>query len=342
LSCAKGIPLGKAERPKLKAALLYTNYFILMFKFGDFVRFVDEKREGYVTRVIDQQTLGVTDTDGFEIPVAISNLTHVHGHASNNTVQTSAKVEVVDDEFKETGIFLAVAEDSKASAVVHFTLVNSTSYQLLLTLKTDKKGIYKGEFASLVQAKTTTQLYSANLGDLEIWPEFIFQILHFTTADLKPKEPLSLTKKFRAKDFNSSKQQIQAINKYGWLIQLDEPMPLIDAQKLKESFFKSPTQKTSVAKPSTEIDLHIEKLRDDHQFLGQNEIITIQLNYFQQMLDAAIVNQMPSLIFIHGVGNGTLRHHIHKTISKHPQVKTFMDARKEKFGFGATEVIFKV
>ena len=64
--------------------------------------------------------------------------------------------------------------------------------------------------------------------------------------------------------------------------------------------------------------------------------------YFQQMLDAAIVHQMPSVVFIHGVGNGTLRHHIHKTISKHPQVRTFMDARKEKFGFGATEVVFKI
>ena len=38
-----------------------------MFKLGDFVRFVDEKREGYVTRIIDAQTFGVTDTDVFEI-----------------------------------------------------------------------------------------------------------------------------------------------------------------------------------------------------------------------------------------------------------------------------------
>ena len=131
------------------------------------------------------------------------------------------------------------------------------------------------------------------------------------------------------------------MNKYGWLIQLDEPVPLVDAQKLKESFFKTPSEKPIVAKPAKEIDLHIEKLRDDHQFLGQSEIIDIQLAYFNQILDAAIVHQMPGIIFIHGVGNGTLRHHIHKIISKHQQVRTFMDAQKEKFGFGATEVVFK-
>jgi len=313
------------------------------FKLGDFVRFVDEKREGYVTRIIDAQTLGVTDTDGFEIPVAISNLTHVHGHSANTITQSDdQKPVIVDEEFKENGIFLAVAEDSKASAVAHFTLLNNTSYQLLLSLKTDKKGIYKGEFASVIQAKTSTQIYSANLGDLEIWPEFIFQVLYFTTANVKPVAPLNLTKKFKAKDFSGAKKQVPEINKYAWLIQLDEPVQLIDAQKLKESFFRGETEKPKVLKPATEIDLHIEKLRDDYQFLNQSEIIDIQLAYFQQMLDAAIVHQLPSIVFIHGVGNGTLRHHIHKTISKHPQVRTFMDARKEKFGFGATEVIFKV
>jgi hypothetical protein len=313
------------------------------FKLGDFVRFVDEKREGYITRIIDDLTVGVTDTDGFEIPVALSNLTHVHGHSSAAVAQGSNQQPAVvhTEEFKDTGIFLAVAEDHKASAVVHFTLVNNTSYQLLLSLVTDKKGAYRGEFASTIQPITTQQIYSANLADIEIWPEFIFQILCFTSTNLKPKSPLEMVKKFKAKDFNGAKKEVKEINKYAWLLQLDEPVPLIDAQKLKESFFRGTAAKQEVKMPGNEIDLHIEKLRDDHQFLTQSEIINIQLAHFQQTLDAAIVHQLPSIIFIHGVGNGTLRHHIHKVISKHPQVKTFMDARKEKFGFGATEVIFK-
>lgn len=311
------------------------------FKLGDFVRFVDEKREGYVTRIIDALTLGVTDTDGFEIPVAMSNLTHVHGHGANKTTQSDAKPQIVDEAFIKNGIFLAVAQDSKTSAVAHFTLINRSSYQLLLTLNTASNNKYRGEFASTIQPKTSTQIFSANLGDLDNWPEFIFKALYFTTADIAPKAPLELKRKFRAKDFSGAKTLIPEINKYGWLIELDEQVPLIDAQKLKESFFRGETEKPKVAKPAAEVDLHIEKLRDDHQFLDQSEMIDIQLNYFKQMLDAAIVHQMTSIVFIHGVGNGTLRHHIHKMISKHPQVRTFMDARKEKFGFGATEVVFK-
>lgn len=313
------------------------------FKLGDFVRFVDEKREGYITRIIDSQTLGVTDTDGFEIPVAISNLTHVYGHTTNPTVQSeNLKAPISIEEFNEIGIFLAVAEDHKASSVVHFTLLNRTSFQLLLTLTTDHKGKYRGEFASAIQAKTNSQIYSANLADIEIWPEFIFQILSFTATNIKPKDPLNIVKKFKAKDFSGAKKEVAGLNRYAWIIQLDEPVPLIDPQKLKESFFRAPSSQPVIPKPAQEIDLHIEKLRDDHQFLAQSEIVNIQLAHFQQMLDAAIVHQMPSIVFIHGVGNGTLRHHIHKTISKHPQVRTFMDAQKEKFGFGATEVVFKV
>ena len=314
-----------------------------MFKIGDYVRFIDEKREGYITKEIDDQTVGVTDTDGFEIPVAKGNLTYVHGHHANAaTANNAMPSQQVDEKFVEDGVYLAVAEDSKASVVAHFTLVNRTSYQLLLTLKTEKAGIYKGEFAGVIQPKSSVQVYTANLGDLDNWPNFTFQTLFFASSNVKPKAPLLLEKRFKSKDFSGSKNQITEINKYGWLVRLDEPALVIDAKKLKESFFSQQVEKPKVAKPGQEVDLHIERLRDDHHFLSQTEILNAQLEIFQKTLDAAIVHQMSSIVIIHGVGNGTLRDQIHKTISKHPQVRTFMDAKKEKFGYGATEVIFKI
>ena len=131
------------------------------------------------------------------------------------------------------------------------------------------------------------------------------------------------------------------LNEAGWLIQLDEPEFTIDAQQLKESFFKSPEEKIVIDKPTQEVDLHIEKLRDDHDFLSSDEIFRIQIVQFNKALDAAIVHQLPDITFIHGTGNGTLKHELHKLLGKHPKVQTFMDARKEKFGYGATKVILK-
>ncbi|MET0572058.1 MAG: Smr/MutS family protein [Pedobacter agri] len=317
----------------------------MKFKLGDFVRFVDEKREGYVTKIIDSQTLGVTDEDGFEIPVAISNLTSVYGHGvSAKEVDAPKPIEVNVPSISkiENGIYVAVATDQKAGNVVHFHLQNQSPNVLLISLTAEKKEKYSGLFHGIVESYQSSLIYSASLADLDIWPEFTFQILVFSKADVKPVDPLVIRKKFRAKDFSTEQKELPQSKSKGWLIRLDDLVPItIDAQKLKESFFKSPAEKRTVEAPSKEIDLHIEKLRDDHHFLEADEILQIQLNHFQNALDAAVVHHFDKMVFIHGSGNGTLRDKIHKLISKNPHIKTYMDARKEKFGYGATEVVFK-
>ncbi|QPH41631.1 Smr/MutS family protein [Pedobacter endophyticus] len=317
----------------------------MKFKLGDFVRFVDEKREGYVTKIIDTQTLGVTDEDGFEIPVAISNLTSVHGHgaaAEEVTAPKPIEVNIPLVSKIENGIYIAAATDNKVGNVVHFHLYNQSPNVLLVGLTTERKEKYAGTFHGVVEAYQSSLVYSASLADLDIWPQFTFQIIIFSKADVKPVDPLVIKKKFRAKDFSTEQKELPQLNNKGWLIRLDDLAPItIDAQKLKESFFKSADEKRTVAIPAKEIDLHIEKLRDDHHFLEPDEILQIQLNYFQNALDAAIVHHFDKMTFIHGTGNGTLRNKIHKLISKNPHIKTYMDAMKEKFGYGATEVVFK-
>ena len=315
----------------------------MKFKLGDFVRFVEESRQGYITRIIDEQTVGVTDEDDFEIPVLATKITYIFGHPSNVKNPETIDLNNIDStsDFKTEGFFLAVADDQRASSVVHFYLINETSFKILVNLRTEKLEKFKGEFAGVLLPKTQIKVYSASLSELDAWPTFTTQALFFTEQNIKTANTLVIQQRFKAKDFSGAKKHIAILNQHAWEFQLDKPVPLIDAQKLKESFFKTPEEKVLVEKPSKEVDLHIEKLRDDHQFLSKQEMLDHQLQFFHKSLDAAIVHKLTSIIFIHGVGNGTLRHEIHKTISMHAQVKTFMDARKEKFGYGATEVIFK-
>ena len=315
----------------------------MKYKLGDFVRFVDEKMEGHVTRIFDEQMIGVTGEDDFEIPVLASKVTTVHGYNQNeeNNQATDNAVINAAGAFKAKGIAIAVTNDNKARSVVHFTLVNDTSFQLLFALTTKSGDKYKGEFSSIVQPLTTSKIYSAQLADLQVWPEFIIQGLYFTPASQEPLQPLFIKQKFKAKDFSGSKKQIPLTGEQGWLLQLDEQEVVIDAKKLKESFFETTEEKSKIDKPANEIDLHIEKLREDYRFLNSGEILNIQVSYFNKMLDAAIVNQMPEIVFIHGAGNGILRHELHKVLSKHHKIQTFMDARKEKFGYGATKVLLK-
>jgi hypothetical protein len=314
----------------------------MKYKLGDFVRFVDEKLEGFITRIIDEQMIGVTVEDDFEIPVPAAKVTLVHGYKAPGTAaaNTGDKLPIPAAEFKTKGVYLGVVPDVKANSVVHFHLINDTSFQLLATLTTEKQG-FKGEYAGIIPPNSSAKVYSAQLADLQTWPKVVINVLYFTGQNIEAPEPITFADKFKAKDFSGSKKTLPVINQQGWQIRLDEPELVIDAEKLKESFFKSPEEKITLTKPSREVDLHIEKLRDDHQFLNSAEMLKIQLAHFNKSLDAAIVHQLPDVIFIHGAGNGTLRHELQKILSKHPKVQTFMDAQKEKFGYGATRVVLK-
>lgn len=313
----------------------------MKFKLGDFVRFVDERIEGYITRIIDEQTVAVTDQDDFEIPVMVTQITWVHGQEPADSGKLAADKTPANDTFRLQGVYLAVIADERASSVVHFHFLNQSDFKVLACLKTEKAGKYKGEFAAEISGQSIDRIYSANLAQLDEWPEFHIQVLKYSVGDIKPTLPIFVSRKFRGKDFAGAKKFIPLTKNHGWLIQLDEPELVIDAQKLKESFHKPAEEKKLVENPGKEVDLHIEKLRDDYQFLNKSEMLDIQLTFFKKALEAAIVHKLDSIIFIHGAGNGVLKNEIHKFISKHAQVKTFMDARKEKFGYGATQVVLK-
>lgn len=312
------------------------------YKLGEFVRFVNERREGYVTRIIDEQTIAVTDDDGFEIPVLASQVTRVHGKSEiSESTSSDILTDISPESFITNGIYLAITDDKKIGSVVHFYLVNESSWQILLSFKIESQNKFKGEFAGLINPNSAVKLFTASLNELDLWPKFHIQALLYSTSKHEVQKPLIFSDKFKAKDFSGAKKNHKLLDHAAWMIQLDSNTPIIDPVKLKESFYKPASEKTEIPNPGKEVDLHIEKLRDDHQFLSGSEILTIQLNHFKKCLDAAIVHKLGSIVFIHGSGNGTLRNEIHKAIGQHPQVITFMDAQKEKFGYGATKVIFK-
>ncbi|MBU0697376.1 MAG: DUF2027 domain-containing protein, partial [Bacteroidetes bacterium] len=180
----------------------------MKYQLGEFVRFVDENREGFITKIISDEMVGVTGDDDFEIPVMVNNLTRVHGHENySNSLKEDASQNTVSN-FIEKGIFIGVVTDKNKGSVVHFELVNETSYQLLTTLKTNLKDVYKGSFIGEVKPQSSVKIYSASLAELDLWPEFHFQTLFYTANDKPVIKPLVFDIKFRAKDFSGSKTQI--------------------------------------------------------------------------------------------------------------------------------------
>lgn len=316
------------------------------YKLGEFVRFVEESREGYITRIFDNGMLGVTGDDDFEIPVLPTKVTRVHGHSYNvseggNAAKLTAAVAPEPEVFQKKGIYIAVHPDNKRSSVVFFHLINETSFQLMVSLTTERNKIFKGEFVGVINPHSVTQIFTASLAELDVWPEFHFQIVYFSTGNIEIPSPIIKKERFKTKDFSGSKTPCVLLKRDAWQIRLDQEDIKIDVEALKESFFKPKEEQKQVQKPKSEIDLHIEQLVEDHAHRSKTEILKIQMDHFKKALDAAIVHKMTNIVFIHGVGNGTLKMELQKHLSKHKQVKTFMDARKEKFGYGATEAILK-
>ncbi len=92
----------------------------------------------------------------------------------------------------------------------------------------------------------------------------------------------------------------------------------------------------------TVIDLHIEKLNDRWQDLSNFEILTIQLNTFEKYYELAVLHKQASLIVIHGVGEGVLKDEIHDLLKLKKEVKSFVNQYNSLYGYGATEIFYKV
>jgi len=208
-------------------------------KLGDFVRFVDENLEGYVTRIIDKDTIGVTDSNDFEIPVMASKVTLIHGEIPDNdnivTNRPAAKA-AAPAEFIKTGIYLGLVSDQHSAAVAHFHLVNDTSFDVLISFTTEKGGHFKGEFAGVALAHTAKKIYSANMGDIQLWPKFRLEAIFHTSADQEPPKPLVYEQSIKGKDLSVSKEEISLLKTKGWLIRLDTPEAELDLDKLRDSF----------------------------------------------------------------------------------------------------------
>jgi dsDNA-specific endonuclease/ATPase MutS2 len=89
------------------------------------------------------------------------------------------------------------------------------------------------------------------------------------------------------------------------------------------------------------VDLHIEKLVEQHYKMSNFEILTLQLKTFEKFYQLALANHLPQFIIIHGVGTGKLRNEIHELLRLKKEVKSYVNQYHHAYGFGATEIYFK-
>ncbi len=319
---------------------------------GDKVRLIHSKEEGIVVKFLKNDMVEVEIEAGFKLPILRKELAIV-SKVENNIFHPSTKnIAVKEKEIPmkypeiraDKGIFLAFLPINESKLQVY--IINNSDWTLPFSCMLDNSQNFFGLIGGVLEPKSHQCAdKELLLKDFDDWGVIIFECLFYHSSQFKYKSFLSKKMRLRANSFFNSKAIAPILSKECYLFQLDaeENTVKINPEELKNSMFSSNSQEMGmkIAKPASEIDLHIEKLVSNVSSLNNEEIITIQMSVFEKNLESAIATGMDEIIFIHGVGNGILKNLIHKRLSGHKNVGWFKDAQKEKFGFGATMVKIK-
>lgn len=328
---------------------------------------------GTVTAWLDGGMLNVRlHDDGMEIPAFPEDLVRV------DDSQPKVKVKVISPQpkkehrelerpvaatqytiLKSIGIQLAfepiIRPDGSTDKYLAY-LINDTRYDVLIDFEFSLVNkVVKAENGKLPGVSTLAvgELLFDELNDA---PVFDIECQLITTEGLGDK--MHKTLKIKPKQFFKKIKTAPLLNKSVHLYRLFENLNT-PAQPPKQEDLKTYTQRNArpttsgwhedahtlrfamkLAEFSAELDLHIERLSDNHEKLNNAEILSLQVATFERYIDQAVQLGVERVFIIHGVGKGRLRDAIATRLMQMPAVKNFKNEYHPRYGYGATEVIF--
>ena len=345
-----------------------------MIKAGDKVKFLNAVGGGVVKSVLNKTMVNVEDYDGFEVPTMISEVVVVDDANSMNSekrqakIRANEKVEVapVKKELpkaepkyvagKDTpDCYMAfVPQDSNnpVEGELKVYMVNDSNNFVLYNYSHLKDKKYKSIESGKMNPNSKRYLESFSRFDLNELPDFQFQLLFFREESAKLEAPvvkslrLNPVKFFRMNSYTKTRFFAQT----AMIFPLLGPDMEAEMAKLTETDLSKITiekeepkvvVKRIVSPDLVEIDLHIHELLEDTRGLTNHEMLEVQLGRFRNELETAIQNGTRRIVFIHGVGNGTLKQELRQELSTKYKKYYFQDASFKEYGFGATMVILR-
>jgi Smr domain len=180
-------------------------------------------------------------------------------------------------------------------------------------------------------------------------PKFDFEF-SLVKADKKKEPYYECNLKIKARQLFIKIEALKEKNEPSFSYMLFETYPdkvletKVDLSKLGNAGFK--IYEASKAKQHMEqahhiIDLHIEKLTTNWKQMNNHDILALQLKTFEKYYELSLIHHEPSLMVIHGIGEGRLKEEIHAFLKTKREVKSFVNQYHTRYGFGATEIWFE-
>ncbi|MFN0015557.1 MAG: Smr/MutS family protein [Saprospiraceae bacterium] len=238
-------------------------------------------------------------------------------------------------------------------------LLNETSEEFLFDIElfTDNRSVFliEGKLAATTVFELDDMLYD----DLSDHAEVDIEIRRIATDGVEA--PLVRQIKIRPKQFFNNLQSTSILNvlTHQFLLfdSFEQPTGDKSGSELRDYTKQALREKRAAnsdnavlfrafdveefAQFEPEIDLHIENLTNGFARLDKSEIVRIQMQHFQRFLEKAVRLGVPRIFVIHGVGEGKLRETIADVLRRNPHVHRFKNEFHAKYGYGATEVVFR-
>jgi hypothetical protein len=314
-----------------------------MIKLGDKVRFLNENMEGIVTSMKGKNQIGVTIDSDFEIPVLISEVVKINfdDKAGNTPSNSPAKPFRVANN-NPLGVFLAFERQGEVD--LEISLHNNFSEYLTVVVYQKIQGVFHLYKTLQLERDQTLTLGKTQLNQFDQWPSYHFTLVPYEDTTVSILKTIQSELNFQAKTFHQYWKHCFFLQKQAYVFKLDEPLEKLNLQALKQKDFSEKTLVQAVdlkSVPNRIVDLHYESLQQNG-YGSATDITAFQMEVFTKTLEAAFVNKMPEMVYIHGVGNAYLKNKIRTYLSKHPEmILNFEDADILQFGGGATLVRLK-
>jgi putative NIF3 family GTP cyclohydrolase 1 type 2 len=337
----------------------------MKYNVGDKVRFLNEVGGGTISGIINSSTVNVVDEDGFEVPVRAADLVVV-GHSEQIETAKQAEVErtessveesytdIVDsDDYELLLAFVPEDRSNPADCSLDLYFINDSSFyctyivskstgtdSLILLEQSTVEPETKEYVCSIDRAVLNSKLNLNITSFLYKHKEYRYYPPEQINVDLNPVK-LAKNSSFVENDFFDENAYILKIaaNVIPELKISINPQELEKAIKQKEP--AKPAEPVQKIKPDVEeIDLHIEELVEDVKSLDSGQIFEIQKARFIIALESGLTSKTRKMVFIHGVGNGKLKHEIRRLLdTQYAGLVYYHDASFKEYGFGATMVI---
>ena len=123
---------------------------------------------------------------------------------------------------------------------------------------------------------------------------------------------------------------------------------VVDSKRLKEQMYKDEKIIAHEGKKKRQkddgtlvIDLHADELLATTAGMNAADILHYQLDVFKKTMDENKKKKGQKIVFIHGKGEGVLRHALVHELNYRYKSCTYQDASFQEYGYGATQVTIK-